>query len=65
MEISDQTDYDLGNYVVTFDSQYRVFDDIQSTPYPDYFYNVPAGTVLAPIVKSCDVTLSSDCYSAS
>ena len=65
MEISDQTDYDLGNCVVTFDSQYHVLDDIQSTPYPDYFYNVPAGTVLAPIVKNGDVTLSSDCYSAS
>ena len=66
--ISVNDEHYLGNaaiYTVAFDSQYRVFDDIESTPYPDYFYNVPVGTILEPIVKSEDGTLSSDCYSAS
>ena len=57
--------YDLGSSKVTFDEKYHVLDDIKSTPYPDYFYDVPAGTKLEPIVMLNDKRLGSDCYSAS
>lgn len=65
MPQDDQDQYNLDNSVVTFDSNYRVLEDIESTPYPDWFYVVPAGTVLEPIVMLGDKQLSSDCYSAS
>ena len=63
--LSPDTDFDLGNCTVTFDENYRVLDDIESTPYEDWFYVVPSGTILEPIVKSGDETLTSNYYKAS
>ena len=65
VESGEADPYDLGNSVVTFDSKYHVLEDIASTPYEDWFYVVPSGTVLEPIVMLGDRQLSSDCYSAS
>ena len=55
----------LGNYTVTFDDKYHVLDDDADTPYEEWFYDVPKGTVLEPIVRKGENTLSSDCYKAS
>ena len=63
--LSPDTDFDLGNCSVTFDESYRVLDQIESTPYDGWFYVVPSGTVLEPIVKSGDETLTSNYYKAS
>lgn len=59
------TDYDISNYNVTFDQSYRVLDQIESTPYDDYFYIVPKGTTLEPIVQKDGTILTDDCYTAS
>lgn len=50
----------------SFDESYRVLDDIASTPYEDWFYFVPEGTVLEPIVKDENGNvLGPECYKAS
>ena len=55
----------LGNYTVTFDDKYHVLDDNESTPYEDWFYFVPSGTVLEPIATIGDFTLSPKRFKAS
>ena len=60
----DEGEYDLGNYTVTFDEQYHVLDDIESTVYEDWFYDVPEGTILTPIVARGDTILGEECFTA-
>jgi len=48
-----------------FDTSYRIHDDIESTPYPDYFYAVPAGTILSPILTLDGTVLDESCFKAS
>ena len=61
-----EKDYDFSNYEVGFDEEYLVLDDIESTPYPDYFYVVTTGRVLEPFVEDTEgEILDSDCYTAS
>ena len=59
-------DNDISNFDVSFDDEYRVLDDIESTPYPDYFYVVTKGKVLDLYVFDTEGSkLDSDCYTAS
>ena len=63
---ADNEDYDLSNFMVTFDEAYRFLDDIETTPYPDYFYIVTTGRVLEPFVEdTAGELLDSDYYTAS
>ena len=41
-----EDNYDISSFEVSFDEEFRVLDDIESTIYPDYFYVVTAGRVL-------------------
>jgi len=41
-------------YDFSFDEKYHVREEIESTPYEDWFYVVPSGTKLDPIVKHGD-----------
>ena len=56
---------DIGNYEVSFDDEYLVEDDDPVTPYPEFFYDVPAGTTLDPVVERGDTILDPDCYNVS
>lgn len=40
-----ENDYDISGFEVIFDEEFRVLDDIESTPYPDYFYVVTTGRI--------------------
>ena len=63
---ADNEDYDLSNFMVAFDEAYRFLDDIETTPYPDYFYIVTTGRVLEPFVEdTAGELLDSDYYTAS
>jgi len=55
--------YNINSCEVSFDEQYLVQEEIESTPYPDYFYVVHTGTTLTPIVVADGTTLDPDCYS--
>lgn len=57
--------YDLSTYTGTFDDKYLVLDDNPSTPYEDWFYFVPQGTVLEPTVTNGNFTPSSHFFKAS
>lgn len=56
--------FEGGKGDVTFDQNYRVLDQIERTPYDDYFYIVPAGTELEPIVKYDGADVDSQYYEA-
>ena len=49
--------YDINRFEISFDESYLVNEEIETTPYPDYFYVVHSGTVLEPIAKDGAETL--------
>ncbi len=60
----EESDYRIDS--ASFDESYRVLDDIEETDYKEYYYFVPYGTVLEPIVKDTkDNIVSGENYIAS
>lgn len=51
-------------YDASFDEKYRKLEQIDSTPYDDWFYVVPKGVKLEPSVKAGDKTIDAKYFKA-